>query len=657
MIDTTQIDQPDTPAPVFAARAFKSALFGTPAPQGDTAHARQDARDSSSGASTSDQMSTTPPKPQGILLTPGTATARRKRVSFGHEVAAVKDGAPNRRTRLSEALEKSKRKGSTGNDRKSDSRQVRKESDDDWEEDDDDNHCTNDITLDLNEPHSQSGRYWKGQFEKYHVEAKAEMEKLLKYKQLAKSYAQQKDAEAIQLAEMLKDEQQKVIEMEKKITENASQLASNERQATPNNTTPELLATLTKQTALAAQYRHRVQELEEQLEDVIRGREDDNPSKGRRRRQGVPSPTTQKTLLDTQRELRRARSQLRELDTLREQVTSLKAQLKVAGKSSVTSDTAVGGASSSARVQDLRAQLKQMKEESAKKDEEMKVLKEEFELFRKESQAHDTDTKAVLERAHSKIADLKKEVRGLKASASADQIRPRSWHAKSGAEQSQADRGTADTASKRPALSSARQKSLDLAELDDSLHNFDAANLRSRTLREKYQENGTAAESKPEAANKLATASNALLDRPNLEKPRWQPFVPRSPRNRAYVDDDISIKIQAGVGTLAATKLKNIIAPDLPALAKAIATERRAGSIDLGSDTGVDLLQDRFARLGGPDANLVKSTTGSMTAVSNNVRSKLPPERRAAALARIEQRLAEKKAHRRNGTDKENVMP
>ncbi len=85
ILDDTQIEQPDTPAPVFAVRALKTALFGTPAPK--------ETRPWDSGKGRESQLVETassdpksPNKPVGILLTPGTGTSRRKRVSFNQDV-------------------------------------------------------------------------------------------------------------------------------------------------------------------------------------------------------------------------------------------------------------------------------------------------------------------------------------------------------------------------------------------------------------------------------------------------------------------------------------------------------------------------------------------------------------------------------------------
>jgi spindle pole body formation-associated protein len=170
-----------------------------------------------------------PTKPSGILLTPGTATARRKRVSFGHDVrdnvstkTTSKSGLPDEcpgkfpspwagntgdglrpRTRLTETMEKAR-------SRVSRSKSGSKESDDEgaWEEVEDLD-ADPDITVDLNEPHSRSGKYWKSEFQRYHEEAKVEMDKLVKYKQLAKSYAKMKDTEAMDLNAKLKEEQER----------------------------------------------------------------------------------------------------------------------------------------------------------------------------------------------------------------------------------------------------------------------------------------------------------------------------------------------------------------------------------------------------------------------------------------------------------------
>jgi hypothetical protein len=524
-----------------------------------------------------------------------------------------------------------------------DSQKKEDESDDEWEEADDDDHCNHDITVDLNEPHSQSGRYWKEEFEKYQKEAKVEMGKLLQYKQRAKSYAHEKDAEAVQLAEMLRDEQQKVIRMEKKIVENASQIASIQA-SDADDAPPELLSKLTKQTALVVQYRSRIQDLENQLATLLVDKEEAEPDLAGRRRRQLASPRTQKTLIETQRELRRARTQVKELGDLREQVASLKLQLKQAKKQDAPKPT----------DGDMTArQLREAKEEIKRKDEQLQQLRVEFDMFRQESEAHNEDTRAVLERAHNKISDLKKEVRALKAS-NLDRPRPNSWHP-------QVETTSQETnEQENMALMSGGLPILPISKTgkqpEDSMVNqsieVNLSDVKSQTLREKFQE-GAEQPGSVFHENTQPKAISSLAQRPKLEQPRWQPFVPRSPRNRAYLGEVLTERIQNGGATWAATKPKGIVAPDLPALGRALSKSKRSSNTE-NEEEGVDLMQNGFARLGGPDVD----GYGNSTILDNTARSILPPERRAAAIARIEQRMAEKKrTHKRKGLDKENVRP
>ena len=554
-------------------------------------------------------------KPQGILLTPGTGTSKRKRVSFGHDVHGRSKTNLDRITEIDEAAEPPRDKVQ-GADNSA--------SDDEWEEEDGDLD-THDVTLDLNEPHSQSGRYWKEEFLKYHQEAKAEMEKLLKYKQLAKSYAQQRDAEAIQLAERLRDEQQRVIKMKKRITENASQIVVQQQQSSGEDPT-EMLDKLSKQTSLASQYRLRVQELESQMEDLIAQREvaagADTP-----RRRYLPTPSvaaTQKTLSETRRELRRARSQLKDLDSLRDEVFTLKTKLKKAELKLVVNEKEEAHASAGPRAQELRTLLRAAKDESRRKDEEIRLLKDDFETLRKESEAHDADTKAVLERAHTKIADLKKDVKALKAARPEGQSRPHSWHTRTkGAEQVEE--------AKPDEPLRATDKSAERRSGDDGFA-LEGHHAQPRSLRQQFMDD--------------AAAPASSSDPANTGKPKWQPFVPRTPRARAY-------DTAALASHHLANDARNIAAPDLPVMAKAVKREQRNATP--GKNGQVDLLSDRFARLGGPGPN--NHINSSM--VANTSKSTLPPERRAAALARIEKRMAEKKKLRNRSAmhDKENVQP
>ncbi|KAM0665728.1 hypothetical protein MY8738_003654 [Beauveria namnaoensis] len=614
--DTTQVEQPDTPAPVFAARAFKSALFGTP-----RRHDIQPARSAKRSAtgSNADKDSNTPSKLAGILLTPGTGATRRKRVSFGYDVPGQKNTAtkPEDRATKQENMNKgTEEKLATATD----SRQT--DGEDEWEEDDDGEQMMNDVTMDLNEPHSQSGKYWKGEFEKYHEDARIELEKLLKYKQLAKSYAKQRDAETMQLVERLRDEQLKVLKMEKMIAENESNIAS-ARQAEDGDATVELLDKLASQTTLATQYREKVQKLESELEEALRDREQRADGQ-RRRRQGSASPATHKALTETQRELRQAKSQLREMGTLRNQVASLKAKLQAAQEQS---KPATDAPNETSRTKELRAQVRALKEESLKKDQELLVLRSEFDSFREESATHDADTRAVLERAHSKIAELKKVIKTLK-STQAEKPLPLTWEAAGNA----ALAGVDDL--KGPIVPAEPRRSLDTDQRRKP--QLSSKERKPRSLREKFREDAPPSPERSPARNTRRVEEG---------RRQWQEFVPRPPQNLDYLGEDVVRRIENGGVTPAATKKKAV-----PPENEHAGGGRRASTSD--DEDAIDLLRSRFAKLGGPEEG-----GQGHAGITIPGRINLPPERRAAALARIEKRMAEKKRARARSMDKENMQP
>ncbi|TDZ12913.1 hypothetical protein C8035_v000030 [Colletotrichum spinosum] len=672
--DTTQLDQPDTPAPVFAARALKRSIFGTPARPDDD---RDDNAASMSRHRTpddSDVESRTPVKqPQGILLTPGTGTSRRKRVSFGHDVldkGGNKKGkeketdeglgkfpdsfdggdSASKRTRLTEAMENARRnKGSSSSRGTQQTRSPSSRGDDvedEWEEAEDDQ-CSHDVTIDLNEPHSRSGKYWKSEFEQYHRDAKAEMEKLLKYKQLAKSYAKMKDAEAIDLNAKLKEEQDKVVQMEQKIADLAAQIAS-KRASGEDRDNPQLMKDLAKQTAVAVEYRTQVKELAALLE----GRNEDDKD-GSKRRRLAASPRTQKTLLETQRELRKARTQVRENGQLREEVEKLKSELKFAeqraNKLAEENKRLAGerpyGQSKPASGTELD-ELRELREANRKKDEELRRVKADFETFRLDAEATQDETRRILEKATDKINDLKKEVKMLKA-ASANGHNPKaSVNSFPEREPEKRQRGEDDgrlgKADKyRKTSNETGRRSLDLIE--SLSRKLNESKSQPINLRAKYQADADSDSSDNEGLAKPPMGrpkSEIISSKINLDKPRWRPFIPRSPRNRAYLGADLNDRIVSS---------SEIPTGTTPAPRHRFTTTTTTTSNSKENNPPIDLLQDRFARLGMPDPE------ASTMLAANTSKSTIPPERRAAAIARIEQRKAEKR--RDLDRNKENMRP
>ncbi|KAJ9148420.1 Urease [Pleurostoma richardsiae] len=665
--DDTQLEQPDTPAPVFAARAFKHALFGTPAPKAEQPNDSKDATiltKNSNPIDTASKDLMSPSKPPGILLTPGTGTTRRKRVSFGRDVmdngvkqddsvVDEKSGfrpRPRPLTKLSEALENS-RKGKksislTTNLKKTQS--EAKDPEDAWEEIDELDRDP-DITVDLNEPHSQSGKYWKSEFQKYHEEAKAEMEKLVKYKQLAKSFAKKKDAEALELSQKLKEEQEKVAQMEGKIAELANRMAS-KRITDGDQDDQEIMDSLARQTALAIQYKDQVKELEALLGD----RYHESDEKGRRRRQAT-SPRTTKTLLETQRELRNAREQVKELGDLRQEVRRLTADLASAEKREFKLDTenkrlATAMSRGPSEAEDLERRLKRAEEEIRRKDNQYNKLKETYDTLKENAKARYAEARDVLQRKNEEISELKKQLRILKAgetealkedikSMSAGQHELDPWAKK-----------LADLQVKLKAEQDARHR-----EREDASITINRLEKESRNVAQPDKRKVLA--SRKARTWEAASTSSALATRTTYDKVNIDDgdlgfdagatykVMSSDSTNARLPDRTRSARVhteRTREGTRKASRV-----PEVQAALDAL---RPSSSESDGPK--IDLVQGRFKKLGGPDPN--SSTVWTM----NTSRTTLPADRRAAAIARLEQKKAERRKVQESSLyDKENVQP
>jgi hypothetical protein len=401
--DDSQIEQPDTPAPIFAARAIKSAIFGTPAPGEDKATGNVPPRKEADVTADSDLQLRSPAK--GILLTPGTATARRKRVSFGHDVKNTKPagiesdargdkvGGSQPKSKVSEALEKSRKKQGPstgmrkGDQRKPSTKDVQNPENLNEVEADDDFTDPN-MTIDLNEPRSGSGKYWKSSFEQYHAEAKAEMEKLVKYKHLARSYAKEKDAESTRLHARLREEQERVEQMESKVNDLAREMLTKQKATGGGEEAfdEDLVDQLDRQSKLVSQYQVQVKELEALLAQTKSGT-------GSARAMRTISPKTEKTLLETKRELRRARADCKELASLREEVSRLRA----------------AAAKSDEKIRDLKVDSKKLVEDLLTSKSEIRGLRSELSL-----------AKGTIRDKDKEIANLRAEHDALKTTAKAE---------------------------------------------------------------------------------------------------------------------------------------------------------------------------------------------------------------------------------------------
>ncbi|KAI9805201.1 MAG: hypothetical protein M1825_001037 [Sarcosagium campestre] len=370
--DTQMPEQPETPAPTFVLRALKTALFGTPKtapPKSTTA-----VRNNTSADPMKDQ--TSPIKRSGILLTPGTGPARRKTVSFGESLdqktakqkgkSGLPDNCPGKfpspwtprptpqddATRMSltksfrdvkakavesSVDEKPKKLADARTDDHED--QLPPKIDDAVEEgeqeEDKDNPAKSDgdadLTLDFDHPRSQSGQWWRSEFHSYHEKTQVEMEKLIKYKDLAKSYARHKDTQAFELAEKLRAETQKVSRMEEQITQLVSQLdtaRTEQHNVDQDVDKPRLLRELARQTDLVLRYRRKAEKLEKAARDGTGPSREDTSGRSKT----AVSPKTERVIVETSTELKKAREQVKQMNDLRSEVRRLQGKLEHANE-------------------------------------------------------------------------------------------------------------------------------------------------------------------------------------------------------------------------------------------------------------------------------------------------------------------------------------
>ncbi len=242
--------------------AFKHAWYGTPAPEAKAEGSKQLEKKAKLDAANAKTIDLPKPRqdgppvspskqPGGILMTPGTANKGRKTVSFGSQVfdnegkkgnvgkSGIPDGCPGKfpspwtpgthltldpasdkkpRTKLTEALLDAR----TTTQPKSG--QKPKARDD------------NDITMDLGAPRSESGKYWKEQYESYAARSEKEMKKVIAKQQLAKKFAMKKDGEVIELATKLEQERKQFKQREKELEKQNKEYEERLRRALADNT-------------------------------------------------------------------------------------------------------------------------------------------------------------------------------------------------------------------------------------------------------------------------------------------------------------------------------------------------------------------------------------------------------------------------------------
>lgn len=279
---------------------------------------------------------------KSILVTPGTAL-RRKTVSFGESVidnegkrpgsaskpvktppnpsgnlsiqwmSGSSDGSGKPRSKLTQTLMNARDNASKNSESdKADDTEGTKPDSAELETLDNE-----DLTMNLEDPHSESGKYWKTEFDNYRVKTNREIKKLIHYRSIAKSYARKKDSEAMRLADKLKEEEEKVAEMERQVSRLASSMVGENSTGDKEH----LVQDLTKQTALALQYKQQVTSLRKALEkhDVV----GDAANIAVRQKEDSVSTDTSNELLKTQQELKQANAKIEAMQLQQSELSTL----------------------------------------------------------------------------------------------------------------------------------------------------------------------------------------------------------------------------------------------------------------------------------------------------------------------------------------------
>ena len=259
-----------------------------------------------------------------------------------------------------------------------------------------------DETTNLNEPRSQSGKYWKAEFDEYRTKTIEETEQLIRYRSAARDFAKKKDDEAGRLTTKLKEEEKRLAEMERRVSELASNVVGDESKGDNKK----LVKELTKQTALALQYKHRITLLRQVLEK--HGVVDSEIDNAGAHELGTPIEKTAMELRRAQRALENANAKI---DEQRAELSKLRA-LAQASDQKVTKleEENMSLKQSLTRAKDDmgRTEGRHGEREANLRQRESKLearVKEYREQLRKESREHrerERDLKAALEKERAR---------------------------------------------------------------------------------------------------------------------------------------------------------------------------------------------------------------------------------------------------------------
>lgn len=719
-----ELEPPETPAPVFAARALKSAIFGTPAPPvDDTLYDIESPSDKMAGAAAKSRLSTdvSPTKPQGILLTPGTATSRRKTVSFGTEVVDTtglpagrlrrsgkqeestdilgNDRQSNRRTssrasrkpsftaQLETAREEAlartektispfdlepQRKQSLGSDIDSVAPKISrsKPSTTDQAHEDDlqvlqqslisKDKFDGDVTMDLNEPHSQSGKYWKSQYHSYHDEAKVEMQNLLKSKHLIRSYAKTKDGEAVDLAEKLREEQRKVIIMESELSRLSAQIGRAGSHRTKNER-PDLIKELADQTAQTLEYKAQVDNLRKTLLEVRSSKNLSNENQG-----ALPAQSGQ-THLDIQQELKEAKEQLHYMAAIRDEkdgmtqtISTLEAKTRRLEEDNTRLTADLRHANMRLDKQSERSEKRRQsfEERLQEKEAARKTLQKNYNDLKEQAKSQRRDAERLLKERHDQAVGLRKELASLQGAESTIRDLQQALSTKTSVH----DQIVADLQEKIAELKGGNKQEPALTDLERTIKQQPAKPL--------------AFEVSSQSRHSLIPVSTQSTARSSMTQTRSEtPVGSPQPANPALLEiinhatiDTVPLKTFGPVHYTPLAKQFSDMTLESPKFELPSLEKSQPRNIDRSipkldhrpsprpSRFNITSSPPRMAgNLRGGRRPLSMPSSHLPSLETSRARNPLPPERAAAARARLDQKNAEKKRRRALETDKENI--
>jgi septal ring factor EnvC (AmiA/AmiB activator) len=477
-----------------------------------------------------------------------------------------------------------------------------------------------------------------------------------------------KDSEALDLQQKLGEEQERVKKMEEKVAELSRNIhAGRAKGDKGSKKDSEMVAELQKQTALATEYRLQVEELEEML--VTAGQEPDGDKK--KRKAITTSPRT--AIIETHRQLRQARAQLKELEDVKDEVSRLKAELlaerRKSGKLAEENRKLAGDLSrSSSKIVELEKKLDDSRNEARTKEREFRRLKSEHDQLKDNAKSRFSEAEQVLAKKNETISGLKDEIRSLKTEISkrpASGEERKAPRRKSYSETTYGKRSREmipeDNSTKILDIVESRARSsltngLSLPQLSSNIH-VDKEAIYGENQRPSSHEDEDLLISSRALRHRITTdmgkngsSSSVLSDRANLQENRRIETSNGSNRH-SYAAKDTA---EPSLPTLPRTS-KGDDEYGLRRKSSRSSVHRKASDIRPSSAESeapqIDLMQSHFARLG--------DTVNTSTAWDiSTVKTSLPAERRAAAIARLQRKKADRvRSGRAEGRNKENLLP